>query len=76
MARARAACCCVDADGQRCSASQATLAEEVLDDAGVAAFRKRKAAALAEASAARGKGARRNAKAHKAARHAKRRGRV
>ena len=35
-----------------------------------------KAAALAEASAARGKGARRNAKAHKAARHAKRRGRV
>jgi hypothetical protein len=55
---------------------QRTLAEEVLSDDGVAAFRRRKTAALDEASHARGKGSRKGTKGKKAARHAKRRGRV
>jgi hypothetical protein len=56
--------------------AQRTLAEEVLADDGVASFRRRKTASLEAASSARGKGSRKAAKAKKATRHAKRRGRV
>ena len=55
---------------------QGSIAEELLFDDGVATFRKRKAAALADAAAARGKGRRGAAKGKVAARHSKRRGRA